>query len=392
IRSIAISRDGQFTASASHDTTVKLWDATGSHRQIGPALRHDHHVVCLAFSPDEKYIASGGSLDGNKVSIWNSPNSPQYLETLTGHKESVLSIAFLPESECLVSASWDGAVRVWSLADGREIGKTIECGSAVRAIAASEDGRFLASGGRDGRVIIWDTESHEKVVEMKNPGWSLGVVCSLSFSPDSQRIVSGSEDESVIVWCTKTGDRLAGPFMGHSGWVYSVAFSPNGVQVASCDGHNIHIWHSHTAERTIPPITAPGFGAISLVWTPDGKQIVTGCYLSIRIFDSATGSQVAEWDAHTNFIRSLALSRHGQYLVTGSDKTVKVWDALSHHQIGHSLQHTSDSDNGVRCVAISPDSRYIASAGDDKEMYVWSLQNIVDPSSATDKVHDSVSK
>ncbi|KIJ57813.1 hypothetical protein HYDPIDRAFT_62459, partial [Hydnomerulius pinastri MD-312] len=182
-------------------------------------------------------------------------------------------------------------------------------------------------------------------------------------------IASGSDDCSVSVWSTSTGERLAGPFVGHSLGVRFVAFSPGGEQVASCDWHNIHIWDSYSAELAIPPIAGTEY-AFSLVWTPDGKEIVAGCGGNIRVFSVSTGAQLAQWSAHTKTIRSIAISRDGRYITSGSlDSTVKLWDAVSHRQIGPPLEH----GGAVFSVAISSDVEYIASAGGDGVVRLWSL-------------------
>ncbi|KIJ66844.1 hypothetical protein HYDPIDRAFT_26261 [Hydnomerulius pinastri MD-312] len=301
-------------------------------------------------------------------SLWQSTPPPQ--KTLEGRDAEISSIAFLPDSTHVVTGSANGAVRVRRVTDGHEEGKVFEHGSAVWAVAVSKDGMLIATGGTDGRVVLWDAGSHEKVVEVKlavaAPDW----VLSLSFSPDSKRIASASPQSSVNVWNAWTGERLAGPFTGHSSWVWCVAFSPAtyyglGERIASCDGGSIRIWDSHfeAAEPRAITITA---SAYSLVWAPYtgryGGQLIAGGQRSIQCFDSRTGAQLFEWSAHTALIRSLTISRDGQFLVSGSeDSTVKLWDALSHQQIGPSFRQ--DDGAPLRAAAISPDAKCIASAG-----------------------------
>ncbi|KIJ59596.1 hypothetical protein HYDPIDRAFT_100430 [Hydnomerulius pinastri MD-312] len=264
------------------------------------------------------------------------------LATYTGHSDNIQSIAFLPDSKHIVSGSFDGSMRVWSLTQGDE---------------------------------VEEAERHSHWVR------------SLSFSRDSSRVASASDYKSVIVWSTSTGKRLAGPFTGHTGWVYCVAFSPDAERLATCDLNAMRIWHSHSSELALPPIhTHDGGGARSLSWTPGGNQIVAGCVdNSIRIFDTLNGSQIARWVSHTSSIWSIAISRDSRYIVSGSfDKTVKLWDATTHQQMGPALQH----DEYVWSVCISPDAKYIASAGYDKTVMLWSLRKLVDPSYTIDQVRD----
>ncbi|KIJ61786.1 hypothetical protein HYDPIDRAFT_59932, partial [Hydnomerulius pinastri MD-312] len=253
------------------------------------------------------------------------------LATYTGHSSWIYSIAFLPDSKHIVSGSLDGSVRVWSLTEGHQVGEAVQVESEVWAVAASEDRKLLASGGADGKVIVWDAKSHEKVVEGEER--HLDVARSLSFSSDSKRVTSSSYDQSVIVWSTSTGERLAGPFIGHTGDVYCVAFSPDAERLASCDRNDIRIWQSDSAKLALPPIQTTDYdgGARSLSWTPDGNQIIAACVdNSIQIFDASNGTQIARWNAHTDSIWSIAISRDSRYIVSGSyDRTVKLWDAAT---------------------------------------------------------------
>ncbi|KIJ59580.1 hypothetical protein HYDPIDRAFT_63841, partial [Hydnomerulius pinastri MD-312] len=133
----------------------------------------------------------------------------------------------------------------------------------------------------------------------------------------------------------------------------------------------IRIWQSDSAKLALPPIQTTDYdgGALSLSWTPDGNQIIAACLdYSIRIFDASNGTQIAQWKAHTNYIRSIAISCDGRFIASGSaDKTVKLWDTATHQQLDHALQH----DNEVNTVCISPDAKYIASAGYDKKVSLW---------------------
>ena len=74
-------------------------------------------------------------------------------------------------------------------------------------------------------------------------------VMSVAFSPDGQHIVSGSDDQTICVWDAMTGRRTAGPFCGHMGLVTSVAFSPNGQYIVSgSEDQAIRLWNATAGE------------------------------------------------------------------------------------------------------------------------------------------------
>ncbi|KAF8837719.1 WD40 repeat-like protein [Paxillus ammoniavirescens] len=309
----------------------------------------------------------------------------------------------------MVSGSKDGSIRTWRVEDGEELGMVMKEDGAVVAVAASGDGRWIATGGSKRTITIWNAMAHEKVIEWEAHTDWLRV---LAFSPDSARVASGSRDQTAVIWSTTTGERLTGPLTpleGHPGWVVFTEFSPNGDRIATGGGNLIRIWRSHIGELIIPPIHV---GAWSLVWTPDGQQLIVGCYDGlIKFFDASTGSLLAEWGGHTNIIFCMAVSPNGNFFVSGStDTTVRIWDTATRQQIGSALQHggavnsVDNSPDGtalrhggaVNSVAISPDGLHLASGGRDREVRVWNLQGIIPRSllstDALVNVHDEDSQ
>ncbi|KIJ49040.1 hypothetical protein M422DRAFT_205279 [Sphaerobolus stellatus SS14] len=84
-------------------------------------------------------------------------------------------------------------------------------------------------------------------------------VRSVAFSPDGQRVVSGSHDKTIRIWNAHTGELVSGPFEGHTDQVTSVAFSPDGQRVVSGSGdETIRIWNAHTGELVSGPFEGSG--------------------------------------------------------------------------------------------------------------------------------------
>jgi WD40 repeat protein len=136
------------------------------------------------------------------------------------------------------------------------------------------------------------------------------------------------------VWDATTGDIVAGPFEGHSGWVRSVAFSPDGQHIVSgTDDGTILLWDATTGKMAIGPLHGHSDSVMSVAFSPDGQRIVSGSIdRTIRVWDATTGEVVSgPFTGHVDCVNSVAFSRDGQHIVSGSDDcTIRMIDLAQH--------------------------------------------------------------
>lgn len=112
VNAMAFSPDGVALATGHYDGTVNLWDFRTGDKLL--SFDTDEVIQSLAFSPDGRLIATGGSFENSFVRLW-SAGSGELLRTLEGHSKGVTNLSFSPNSKYLVSASYDGVVRLWGI-------------------------------------------------------------------------------------------------------------------------------------------------------------------------------------------------------------------------------------------------------------------------------------
>jgi RNA polymerase sigma factor (sigma-70 family) len=175
---LIFSADGKTLASGSSQGTADLWDvAAGQHLRTLPGFnragrRRDGSayiaVFSLAFSPDGKILALGGS-DG-AIELWDTAaaREPRRLEP-SPNQGWTEALAFAPDGKTLTAGYEDGTLRFWETATGKLRRQWATHIGDILALAFSPDGRLLASAGSDTTVLIWtaDAESEPRVLSVK---------------------------------------------------------------------------------------------------------------------------------------------------------------------------------------------------------------------------------
>jgi serine/threonine-protein kinase len=277
---LAFAPNRDTLASGGLDSTIRIWDFTGKKPRERSCLRkHRDAVNALAYSPDNRTLASGsGAMDG-LIWIWNmAEEQPKEKAVLQGHQGPVDALAFAPDCKTIASGSEDLTVRIWEVIDRQVKPRATLKGHArgIKSLAFSRDGSTLASAAQDYTVRIWNIKSmwSKERALLQHPG----EVYSLSFSPDGTLLATACQDQIVRLWdltsAPKPTERAA--FKGHTGTVRLVLFTADGKTLVGIgEGRQVIHWEVETAvqirEWQIPKFLNPCFAV-----TLDGRYLANG--------------------------------------------------------------------------------------------------------------------
>jgi len=195
-------------------------------------------------------------------------------------------------------------------------------------------------------------------------------VNSVAFSPDGRTLASGSFDSTIKLWDVASGREMR-TLAGHTREVKSVAFSPDGRTLASGSwDQTIKLWDvaSGRERRTLAGHEGDVY---SVAFSPDGRTLASGSWdQTIKLWDVASGRELRTLAGHTGWVVSVAFSPDGRILASGSgDSTTKLWDVAS----GRELRTLAGHTGWVVSVAFSPDSRTVASGSHDNTIKLWDV-------------------
>jgi WD40 repeat protein len=353
--SLAISVNGKIVAFICNDQCIRLWDAVAGKELTSIAHQQPANGQpaffgnIVAFSPDSKSIAVGGN-DGNRtvVRFWEAPTGKELQQWNLAQNTGIMALLFSPDGKNVAVRDGNQITRILDALSGKELrqfqgranfgtysdsfapdGKTFASANGdqihleevstgketrqikanhlgVSALAYSPDGKWLASGGMNNMIRLWETASAKEHVL---GGGHRGGIFLTAYSPDGKNIATVSADYSVRLWDADTGMEIrrfertppqnpnnnnGGEYPQGNG--AGVAFSRDGKTLAAAwtDGL-LQIWDWHSGKEIGKFHDSKGQFATFLTFSPDNKTLATGRQDGlIQLRDVATGKELRQ--------------------------------------------------------------------------------------------------
>ncbi|MHC4860113.1 MAG: WD40 repeat domain-containing protein, partial [Planctomycetota bacterium] len=329
-----LSREGRdpLLASFSEDGVIKLWE-TPEREDVPVFGGHGDLVRSLAFGPSGRHLASAS--DDGVILVRDSPTG-RIVADLRRPAGPVDALWFTGGGSQLCAVSPKGDARIWSLPDGKLLTK-IEIGTAITTIGHPDIRRVYRAPSRLLDVLELDTGRRLVTLTAGD-----APISALAINPAGRILACGSSDGGIRLWSTDSFD-FVGEVSLSADRIVALAIDPRcRILAATSFGGVLTLLRVDDlqvfAERRVSRINA-------LVFSPDGTRLASGSRDgAVRLWDVATGRQVAVLRGHRRPVFSLAFSPDGRTLASGDGYTevpgeIRLWQTGREREDGSSRKN-----------------------------------------------------
>jgi WD40 repeat protein len=331
------------------------------HREEGELDGGDGIIRDLAYSPDNKYLATAGE---HFVKLWDASSRRELLAIPIGGA-IVNVLAFSPDGKFLAYGGEDSLVKLQKIGSAEAPAVLRGDGNPVTSIVFSRDSKSLVAGSGNrrgsGGVKIWDVDLLK--VRFEIPGVE-GSVSAVALSPDQRTIAIGRRNTSMILFDIDSG---AAKTVAEAVSAMSAAFSPDGkTMIASVNwGGGLKVFEVKTGKKLATleefPIIGSNYARNAIVFSPDGKILAVGNFSTLRLYDAANLGQspprlITPLLGQKENIFALAFSPDGKTLAANDDRFVRFWDATAPRD---SIA-IAKKKIAIRDIFFSPDSQTVS--------------------------------
>lgn len=377
LSSLALSPDGSKIAAGSWDSCVFVWDVGGPSEQdpaqLGgkPGPLQNIHINSISFSPDGAMIAAGS--DTQWARVYRLADR-QVVAELTDSGADFSTVAFAPDGATLALGGDNGAITLWRTSDWSRAATLKGHHQGVRSIAWAPAGDRLYSAGLDRSVRSWDPAFSGYGGVHGRYGLNN---YSVAFSPDGAQLACSSSDGTIGLVDSRTGAETLRLTTSHTKEVCTSAVSPDGKSIASCSWDKTFRIHDLATRRETANVELTG-GAAFFAWSPDGRFAALALNdKSVAIIDVGAKAVVRTLTGHSKAVSTVAWSADGTRLLTGgADASAMVWDVATGQRVA-TMPARREREGGheatIESTVFVPGTSLAATASHDGSVRLWDV-------------------
>jgi mono/diheme cytochrome c family protein len=245
LTALAVSPDGHTHAVARYGVVELLENPGGGVRRRFEGL--PGKVTHLAFSPDGSRLAAAtgvASISG-AVHCWNLAGDASPILFEGAHRDLVYAVRWSPDGRTLATGGYDSKIVLWDAASGKPVRTLNGHNGAIFSLAFSPDGSLLASASADQTIKVWRMRDGERLDTLKEPQ---GEQFSVSFTPDGKHLVAAGADRRIRIWTLKSREKTElNPLLesryAHEAAITSMSILPSGDRLLSAAlDRSLKVW------------------------------------------------------------------------------------------------------------------------------------------------------
>jgi len=319
VNAIAVSDDHKQFISVASDSSVIIWDL--NKKEILKRIKLNSRISAVSYANNNKWFVIGD--EKGKIEVFNK-NNYKKLFSIQGHQWRITSLNAY--NNFVVSASWDGFIKVWETDKMKMILSISDSHSGINQASIIKEGSQIISCSMEGEIKTWNF--HDGALIKNINVHASSVYKLLAYKDDN--FFSCSEDNTAKLWSLNEGVPLK-EFRGFCSRITSVKFAPD----------NKHFLSSH--EDTL-----------------------------LKFWDLECVSLKKIFSGHKSIIYAVDFSGDGKQIISASaDKTIKLWNIDKDSALNTYCGHT----NIVRCVKFYPDNIHFLSSSWDGSVKLWNIND-----------------
>jgi WD40 repeat protein len=369
VQHVSVSADGTTVISAGDDGDVRLWavPATAQAMPIFPSMEK-LGVIKAAWTDGPGRFVFGGEAGGIAVLVSRDAEPRLFL----GHTRPVRSVQTSPDGTEVLSAAWDGTVRVWSMADGSSR-TVLRHDGAIRAARYLDDGAAVVSIGEDKRVAFWRRADDT----VRDIATTRGGILRLAVAGNAKGFAISTRAGEVVAWASADSPPRSLP--GHTAAVLALAVAPDGDLVAS-GGEDKQVRISRVSDGGAVCALDVGATALDIAFTADGAGIFAGLSDG-RVLHLDAACDVVATVLRTDSEARYVLVREGLLVVGSASSDLWLIDLAS------GSATTLRSEGELLALTTGPTGEGLVSSHGDLLLRFWRPDVRPHASSRKDFVH-----